>query len=68
MSAPMTIISFPPRQPPPERGSGAPLAHPAMTFEQFADANADRIWRLLVTTDRRHCSFDQLARELWRAM
>lgn len=50
------------------RRSAAPLVHPAMTFEEFAELNAERIWDVLVIGDRRDVTFNQLAAEMWRQL
>jgi hypothetical protein len=40
-----------------------PLA--GLSFDEWAQANSDRIWRALVLADRRDITFDDFARALW---
>jgi len=67
----MNVVPFPFRHralPRPARGSAAPLAHPAMTFEEFVEINADAIWRLLAIGNRRSMTFNELAEQLWKSL
>lgn len=48
-----------------QRAPGPPEEFQGMTFEQWSEANAARIWQLMRAGDCRALSFDQLARALW---
>jgi hypothetical protein len=66
----MTVLPF--RRPlpatEPQRGSGAPLANPGMSFEEFVEINREHIWDLIVIGDRRDVTFNQVALECWGAL
>lgn len=67
----MSVIQLFPRRRnpmPPESGTAAPAAAPAMTFEQFAERESFRIWNLMFADDRRDVTFNDVARELWEGM
>jgi len=43
----------------------APEEDRGMTFEQWLEQNAERIWTVLRASERRDTSFNTLAEELW---
>ena len=36
-----------------------------MTFDQWVEQNAERVWTLLCASDRRDVTFNDLAEQLW---
>jgi len=46
-------------------GASTRLPIAGRTFECWAQENAGRIWKVLLLSDRRDVTFNDLARELW---